>query len=68
MVAVSLKKKNIKAKLKSSIRKKRRITHIIMKRFKDNEHIDSDIYELFIKENIPQKYAEKYLRLEQYDI
>ena len=41
---------------------------LIMKRFKDNEHIDSDIYELFIKENIPQKYAEKYLRLEQYDI
>lgn len=40
----------------------------ILKIFQDNKHIDSDVYELFIKENIPQKYAKKYLLPEQYDI
>ena len=40
----------------------------IMKWFRDNNHIDSDLYDLFIKENIPQKYAKEYLRPDQWDI
>ena len=40
----------------------------IMKWFRDNNHIDSDLYELFIRENIPQKYAKEYLRPDQYDV
>ncbi len=40
----------------------------VMKWFRDNNHIDPDLYELFIKENIPQKYAKEYLRPDQYDI
>ncbi len=40
----------------------------IMKWFRDNNHIDPDLYELFIKENIPQKYAKEYLSPDQYDL
>ena len=40
----------------------------IMKWFRDNNHIDPDLYELFIRENIPQKYAKEYLRPDQYDL
>ena len=40
----------------------------IMKWFRDNNHIDSEVYDLFIKANIPQRYAKEYLRPDQYDV
>ena len=40
----------------------------VMKWFRDNNHIDSNLYDLFIRENIPQKYAKEYLRPDQCDL
>lgn len=40
----------------------------IMEWFRDNNCIDPDLYELFMKEQIPQKYAKEYLRPDQYDL
>lgn len=40
----------------------------IMDGFKERNHIDPDLYELFIKTGIPQQYAAEYLKLEQRDM
>lgn len=40
----------------------------IMDKFKDDQHIDPDVYALFIKAGIPQKYAAEYLKPEQNDL
>ena len=40
----------------------------IMDEFKANNHIDPDLYELFLKSGIPQRYAAKYLKPEQRDL
>lgn len=39
----------------------------IMNRFRDNGHIDPDLYEVFVREGIPQRYATRFLRAEQID-
>ncbi len=40
----------------------------IMDGFRDRNHIDPDLYELFLKSGVPQQYAAKYLRPEQNDL
>lgn len=40
----------------------------IMDGFKQRNHIDPDVYELFIRASIPQCYAGKYLKPEQNDL
>ncbi|MDR2550258.1 MAG: GAF domain-containing protein [Desulfobulbus sp.] len=40
----------------------------IMDGFKQRHHIDPDLYDLFLKANIPQRYAAKHLRPEQNDM
>ena len=40
----------------------------IMDGFKERNHIDPDIYDLFLRSGIPQRYAVKYLRPEQNDL
>ncbi|WP_310599355.1 HD domain-containing phosphohydrolase [Desulfobulbus sp.] len=40
----------------------------IMDGFKQCHHIDPDLYDLFLKANIPQRYAAEYLRPEQNDM
>ena len=39
-----------------------------MDKFKEQNHIDPDVYALFIKAGIPQKYADEYLKPEQKDL
>ncbi len=40
----------------------------IMEEMKENGHIDPDLYDLFIKAEIPQRYAAEYLSAEQNDM
>jgi hypothetical protein len=40
----------------------------IMDDFKEHNHIDPDLYELFLKAGIPQQYAKRYLKPDQIDI
>ena len=40
----------------------------IMEGFRMRDHIDPDVYALFIKAGIPQRYAAKYLKPEQNDL
>lgn len=40
----------------------------IMDNFRDQNHIDPDVYELFLAAGIPQKYAAMYLKPEQNDL
>ncbi len=40
----------------------------IMEGFKKRNHIDSDVYDLFIKSGVPQRYAKDYLKPEQNDL
>lgn len=40
----------------------------IMEDLKDRHHIDPDVYDLFIQEEVHLKYAKKYLRPEQLDM
>jgi HD-GYP domain-containing protein (c-di-GMP phosphodiesterase class II) len=39
----------------------------IMQNFKHNGHIDPDLYDVFVAQQIPQRYAEKFLAEEQRD-
>jgi hypothetical protein len=39
----------------------------IMDNFRDNGHIDPDLYALFLSHQVPQRYAQKYLAAEQRD-
>ncbi len=40
----------------------------IMDKMRKTGQIDSDVYELFLRSNIPQRYAKKYLKPEQNDL
>lgn len=40
----------------------------IMDKFKEQNHIDPEVYDLFVKSGIPQKYAAEYLKPEQNDL
>ena len=40
----------------------------IMQNFKDNGHIDPDLYDVFVAEQVPQKYAQKFLAESQRDL
>ena len=40
----------------------------IMDKFKEQNHIDPEVYDLFVKSGIPQKYAADYLKPEQNDL
>ena len=40
----------------------------IMDGFKERDHIDPDVYELFLRSGIPQRYAAEYLHPEQNDL
>jgi HD-GYP domain-containing protein (c-di-GMP phosphodiesterase class II) len=40
----------------------------IMERFRDNGHIDPDLYEVFLARGVPQQYGERFLKPEQLDI
>jgi len=40
----------------------------ILKKMKDDNHIDPDLYKLFVKHNVWLKYAEKFLSKEQIDL
>ncbi len=40
----------------------------IMLNLKVRDHIDPDVYDLFIQAGIPQKYAVEYLKPEQNDL
>ena len=40
----------------------------IMEGFRQRNHIDPDVYELFLKADIPQRYAAEYLKPEQSDL
>ena len=40
----------------------------IMQNFKDNGHIDPDLYDVFVAEQVPQKYAQKFLAESQQDL
>ena len=40
----------------------------IMDGFKKRNHIDPDVYDLFVKAGIPQKYAAEHLKPEQNDL
>lgn len=39
----------------------------IMQNFKDNGHIDPDLYDIFVAQQVPQKYAQKFLAESQRD-
>jgi HD-GYP domain-containing protein (c-di-GMP phosphodiesterase class II) len=39
----------------------------IMDRFRDSGHIDPDLYEVFVREGIPQRYAGRFLDPAQID-
>ncbi len=43
-------------------------TLAIMEGFKKRNHIDPDVYELFIRSGVPQRYAKEYLKPEQNDL
>lgn len=40
----------------------------ILQRMRDQNHIDSDLYQLFLQERVWEKYAQRYLKAEQLDI
>ena len=40
----------------------------ILQRMRDQNHIDSDLYQLFLQERVWEKYAQRYLKPEQLDI
>ena len=40
----------------------------IMDKFKKHNHIDPEVYDLFVNAGIPQKYAAEYLKPEQNDL
>lgn len=40
----------------------------IMDKFKDNGHIDPDLYEVFVRQQVYRRYAERYLAAEQVDL
>ena len=40
----------------------------IMQRMRDQNHIDSDLYQLFLRGRVWQKYASRFLRAEQLDV
>ncbi|GAB4263485.1 MAG: HD family phosphohydrolase [Methylomicrobium sp.] len=40
----------------------------ILKRMKDNDHIDPDLYDVFIEKGVYKKYAEQYVDAEQIDL
>ena len=39
----------------------------IMGYFRDDYHIDEDLFEIFVKEKIYKKYADQYIKSEQID-
>jgi hypothetical protein len=39
-----------------------------MDNFRDNGHIDPDLYAVFVAEQVPQQYAQKFLAEAQRDI
>ncbi len=45
-----------------------RETLTIMEGFKKRSHIDPEVYDLFLKAGIPQRYATEYLKPEQNDL
>jgi HD-GYP domain-containing protein (c-di-GMP phosphodiesterase class II) len=40
----------------------------IMERFRDNGHIDPDLYAVFVASGVPRQYGERFLKPEQLDI
>ena len=40
----------------------------IMGYFRDDYHIDEDLFEIFVKEKIYKKYSDKYVKPEQLDV
>jgi hypothetical protein len=38
-----------------------------MQNFKDNGHIDPDLYDVFVAQQVPQKYAQRFLAESQRD-
>jgi HD-GYP domain-containing protein (c-di-GMP phosphodiesterase class II) len=39
----------------------------IMARMRDEQHVDADLFDLFLASGIPRRYAERFLRPEQID-
>ena len=40
----------------------------VMEELKERNHIDPDVYDVFLKADIPQRYAAKFLKPEQNDL